>query len=66
MKVTSTIAPANATNKIVAWSSDDATIASVADDGTITAVKEGTTNITVTTQDGSKKASVAVTVSPAS
>lgn len=47
------VAPDNATNKGVAWSSEDYTVATVDDNGKVTAVKKGTTTITVTTEDGS-------------
>ena len=59
-----TITPANATNKEVTWKSDAETIATVAD-GVVTAVAEGTANITVTTTDGAKTATCAVTVTAA-
>lgn len=61
--LTATVAPADADDKTVTWSSDNAAVASVAADGTVTAVKAGTANITVTTRDGSKTASCSVTVS---
>ncbi|MCL2214691.1 MAG: Ig domain-containing protein, partial [Treponema sp.] len=56
-----TVAPGNATNKAVIWSSSNNSVATV-DDGTVTAVAAGTATITVTTEDGSKTASCAVTV----
>lgn len=57
-----TITPDNATNKAVAWMSNDNKIATVDNAGKVTAVKEGTTTITVTTEDGSYSASCAVSV----
>ena len=48
-----TVSPDNATNKVVNWSSEDDTVATVDNNGKVTAVKEGTTTITVTTEDGS-------------
>lgn len=60
-----TIAPANATNKDVTWTSDNTAVATVAN-GVITAVAVGTANITVTTVDGNFKATCAVTVNPIS
>ena len=63
--LTATVAPANADNKNVAWSSDDEDVATVDSNGKITAVAAGSANITVTTQDGSKTATCAVTVTAA-
>ncbi len=57
--------PSDATNKNVAWESDDEDVATVAG-GVVTAVGVGTATITVTTEDGSKTATCAVTVSPVS
>lgn len=62
--LTATVAPNNATNKSVSWSSDDEAVATV-DGGIVTAVAEGTANITVTTTDGGKTATCEVTVTPA-
>ena len=59
--LTATVKPDNATNKNVTWSTSDASVATVAD-GKVTALKAGTTTITVTTEDGSKTATCAVTV----
>ena len=59
--LTATVAPENATDKTVTWTSDNEKIATVAD-GKVTAVASGTANITVTTTDGSKTATCAVTV----
>ena len=50
--LTAIIAPANATNINVTWESDDEDVAKVDDDGNVTAVSEGTTTITVITEDG--------------
>ena len=57
--LTATVAPTNATNKTVAWTTSDATVATVKD-GLVTAVKVGTATITATA-DG-KSATCAVTV----
>lgn len=57
-----TIDPNSATNKNVSWKSDDSTVATVDDNGKVVAVKEGTTTITVTTEDGGFKATCAVSV----
>lgn len=56
-----TIAPSNATNKTVTWTSSNTNVATVTS-GLITGVSEGSTTITVTTQDGGFTASCAVTV----
>ena len=59
--LTATITPDNATNKNVTWSSDTPSVASV-NNGVVTAVAPGTATITVTTEDGNKTATCAVTV----
>ena len=60
--LTATINPANATNKKVTWTSSNAKIAAVDTNGKVTAKAAGTATITVTTADGSKKATCKVTV----
>ena len=60
-----TVAPENATNKAVTWASDNTGVATVDENGKVTAVAAGTANITVTTADGGKTATCAVTVNPA-
>ncbi len=60
--LTAAIAPANATNQTVIWSSSDEEIASVLSDGTITAITAGTAVITVTTEEGNFQDSCTVTV----
>lgn len=64
--LTPTFNPSNATNKIVTWSSSDESVATVDNGGKITPKKVGSTIITVTSQDGSKKATCTVTVVEAS
>ena len=59
-KVTATIAPSNATNKTVTWTSSDSAVATVAG-GTITGVSKGTATITAKTSNG-LTATVKVTV----
>jgi len=60
-----TIAPANATNKNVTWSSSASSVATVSANGEVTGVSVGTATITVTTADGGKTADCTVTVSAA-
>ena len=60
--VTATVAPTNATNKAVTWTTADASIAKVSQTGVITGVKAGTTTVTVTTKDGGHTATINVTV----
>ena len=57
-----TISPAEATNKSVSWTSDNTAVATVSDDGLVKAVAAGDAVITVTTADGGKTATCAVTV----
>lgn len=57
-----TVSPSNATNASVKWSSDNSAVATVSDAGLVTAVKAGDAKITVTTADGGKTATCAVTV----
>ena len=51
--LTAAVAPDNATNKTVTWSSSDNTIATVDNNGKVTAVKEGIATITAAAADGS-------------
>jgi uncharacterized protein YjdB len=60
-KLTATVAPAEAANKAVTWSSDDTGVATV-NGGVVTGVAVGTAKITVTTADGNKTATCKVTV----
>lgn len=61
-QLTMTIAPSNAINQNVTWSSSNTAVATVSTSGLVTAVSSGTATITVTTQDGNKTATCAVTV----
>ena len=56
------VAPDNATNKNVTWSSNNEAVATVDNNGKVTAVSAGTATITVTTEDGQKTAACKVTV----
>ena len=58
-----TISPADASDKVMTWSSSAASKATVDSKGIVTGVAAGTSNITVTTHDGSFTATCAVTVS---
>ncbi len=59
-KLAATVAPVNATDKTVTWTSSDAAVATVDASGTVKAVKAGTATITATA--GGKSATVKVTV----
>ncbi len=57
------VAPANASNKTVLWSSSDPSVASVNNNGMVTAVAVGTATITATAQDaGGVSSASSVTV----
>ncbi len=60
--LTATLSPANATNQALAWSSSNTSIATVNSSGIVTGVAAGSATITVTTADGGKTASSAITV----
>jgi hypothetical protein len=64
-QLTATIAPVNATNQNLTWSTSDGSKATVSSSGMVTAVSAGTATITVTTVDGGFTASCEVTVSTA-
>jgi phi13 family phage major tail protein len=57
-----TIAPVDATNQNINWSTSDANVAIVDGVGKVTPLAEGSATITVTTVDGGKTATCAVTV----
>ena len=61
-----TVAPANATNQGLTWTSSNTNVATVSAYGNITALNEGNTTITVKTDDGNFTATCAVTVTPKS
>jgi len=60
--LTAAITPSNATNKNVIWQTSNSAVAIVSTYGTVVAISAGTTTITVTSVDGSKKANCIVTV----
>ncbi len=53
LQLVASISPSNTTNKTIAWSSSDTSVATVSSNGLVTALKPGTASITATTQDGS-------------
>jgi len=61
-KLNATVNPTDATNKNVTWKSSNKDVATVDANGNVKAVKAGTATITVTTKDGSYKATCKVTV----
>ena len=62
IQLTTTVSPANATNKGVTWSSSNTAVAAVDANGKVTAKKDGTAKITVKTEYGGKTATCTVTV----
>ena len=64
--LTASVTPADASDKTFTWSvsDDDGVISFNKETGVVSAVKPGTATITVTTTDGSKTASVTITVNP--
>lgn len=62
-QLTVRVLPANATNRKVTYTTDKEAVATVSNTGLITAVADGKATITVTTEDGKKTATCAVTVS---
>jgi len=65
VKLTASIAPFDATDKTLIWSTANAMVATVAPDGTISGVATGITDITVKTTDGGFEKKCSVTVFPA-
>lgn len=57
-----TVMPENATDKGIEWKSSDESVATVSQTGLVTALKEGSSAITVITNDGGFTATCAVTV----
>ena len=64
VQLTEIVLPANATDKSVTWSSSNTSVATVNSSGLVTGVSAGNATITVTTVDGSKTATCAITVTP--
>jgi O-glycosyl hydrolase len=61
-QLTATIAPSNASNQSVTWSSSNTAVATVNSTGLVRGINQGTATITVKTIDGNKVASSAITV----
>ena len=57
------VLPLNATNKELSFTSSNQSVATVSNDGIVKAVGEGSSIITISTSDGSKKITVAINVS---
>ena|GEM_PF-1986052 len=57
-----TVAPADALNQRVIWTTSDAAVATVSDEGVVQATGNGTATITATTEDGGKAAVCTVNV----
>ena len=53
--LTASVAPSNAINKAVSWSTSNSSVATVSSTGVVTAVSKGTAVITATAKDGSGK-----------
>ena len=62
VKLTATVLPENATNTTLVWKSGNPSVASVTD-GVVKGLSEGTSTVTVSSEDGSKSASCLVSVS---
>ncbi|MDE6067188.1 MAG: leucine-rich repeat protein [Duncaniella sp.] len=65
-KLTATISPENVTDKVITWTSDNESIATVDADGNVTAVAVGVANITATCGDVTATCKVTVNPVPAS
>lgn len=59
-----TVAPADATNDSVTWSSSDKSVVTVSDTGVVTATGSGTATVTVRTEEGGHTATCEITVLP--
>lgn len=62
VQIIATVAPANASNQNVTWSTSNASVATVDATGKVKAVGNGTAIITVTTVDGRKTATAKITI----
>jgi uncharacterized protein YjdB/glycosidase len=66
IQLSATVAPANATNQNVTWTSGNTAVATVSTTGLVTGVAAGTATITAKTADGAHTATAAITVQAAS
>ena len=62
LTLSANISPSNATNKKISWKSDNTGVATVDQNGNVTAIKAGKATVSVTSEEGRKTASCAVTV----
>lgn len=62
VQLSAVVLPENASDPSVIWKSSNNAVATVSSTGLVTGIKEGTTDITVTTQDGNLAATCKVTV----
>ena len=60
--ISATVSPSDATNKLVLWSTDNSSVATVSSDGTVKAQEVGTATITAKSDDGGLTATCTVTV----
>ena len=64
LQLTANIAPANATNRNITWTSSNTNVATVSANGQITGINHGTVIITARTANGNHSATVTVAVTP--
>lgn len=62
LKLVATIAPSNATNKKLTWSSSNLAVATVDATGLVTTISIGTAIITATSEDGGKTSTAEITI----
>jgi len=61
-QLTATVAPSNASDRSVTWSSSNTAVATISNTGLVTAVRAGTATITARTVDGARTATSVITV----